>query len=164
MGNPAQDRPTPASRGLIIQEFLRSKEGVESYIANLKSSRTSQDMNGYNLVIGQVGKNGGDGEDRIGFFCNRDPQGMDTLSGTISNLHPGPSESTLVHGVSNGIACQAPIWPKVTRGIDSMQDCLSKIGEATNSRQTGSNNLEMELFNLLSWVKDFAVQVLDRST
>ncbi|WAR58200.1 hypothetical protein PtB15_5B432 [Puccinia triticina] len=153
-----QDRSPPASRGLIIQEFLQGSEGVESCINKLKSSRISKNMNGYNLVIGQIGKNENE-QDRIAFFCNRNPEGIDDEFGGIINHdleghNQGTSESTLVYGFSNGIAHRAPIWPKVTQGRYLMEDCLRKIQMNANSLPVDPADVETELFNLLSTTDD----------
>ncbi|KAI9622637.1 hypothetical protein KEM48_007126 [Puccinia striiformis f. sp. tritici PST-130] len=141
VNNPTRDRPTPASRGLLIQEFLQGNEGPESYINKLKSSPISQNMNGYNLVIGQISKNENE-KDQMSFFCNRDPKGTDTGC--------------------NGIAHRVPIRPKVTLGVHLMEACLRKAGTSADSDRVAV--LERELFNLLSSGHVLITQTTDDST
>ncbi|KNE97006.1 hypothetical protein PSTG_09742 [Puccinia striiformis f. sp. tritici PST-78] len=153
VNNPTRDRPTPASRGLLIQEFLQGNEGPESYINKLKSSPISQNMNGYNLVIGQISKNENE-KDQMSFFCNRDPKGTDT-GWSIVDKHEGgddPPECTLANAISNGIAHRVPIRPKVTLGVHLMEACLRKAGTSADSDRVAV--LERELFNLLSQTDD----------
>ncbi|KAA1119607.1 hypothetical protein PGT21_030014 [Puccinia graminis f. sp. tritici] len=145
------------SRGLIIQQFLAGNLAVHSYLDHLKSSRLSTKMNGYNLVIGQLARNE-DEQDRIGFFCNRNPDRIDHHFADFSSNHHQQASSDpqapLVYAISNGIACKPPIWPKVTQGIRLMEECLCKIRTDTSCPQGAPTDLETELFDLISTTND----------
>jgi hypothetical protein len=54
-----------------------------------------------------------------------------------------------VHGISNGVAHQAPILPKFSHGICLMEYCLSRLADKKPDR-FDQNEVEMELFNLLT--------------
>lgn len=156
----------PRSRGTIIADFLLGNQDVKSYIGELKSSQASQRMNGYNLVIGEIAKTETE-DDEIAFFCNRDPEGRtdSRMGGLVDDRSPedrGASDSTMVYGLSNGIAQQPPIWPKVTRGIHLMKDCLDhKIFRDKDHAQADQDELEMNLFNLLSDTNAFSQELRD---
>jgi len=169
---PKDQPPTLASRGLIIQQFLQSDDGVQSYINKLKSNPTSHLMNGYNLILGQMGnKTKAQDGSGVAFFCNRDPEDRDNLFGLMGNninqALPSASsssssscESTRVYAVSNGIANQPPIWPKVSLAIHAMQDCLKHASRGPHSDQpVDQTRLEMDLFKLLSQTNETTEEV-----
>ncbi|KAA1101639.1 hypothetical protein PGT21_026724 [Puccinia graminis f. sp. tritici] len=141
------------SRGRIIQDFLQSSKSIKSYLNKLKSSHSSKIMKGYNLVIGQIGKTDEE-ENQFGFFCNQEPDIIDGVDVWNDNDYGrsfmGYSD---VHGISNGVAHQAPILPKVSHGICLMEDCLSKLAGEKPDR-IDQNEVEMELFNLLTQVSN----------
>ncbi|OAV96908.1 hypothetical protein PTTG_08933 [Puccinia triticina 1-1 BBBD Race 1] len=139
----------------------RDQEAVHSKKLSFKLSR------GYNLIIGQIGRTGNE-EDQIEFFCNKDPEGLYGADLSNNKECGGRLEDQRVYGISNGIANQAPILPKVAHGVHLMEDCLSRLtvtGEKCD--QVDQSAVEMSLFNLLSQVtndspKDTSSNILIR--
>ncbi|EFP87676.1 uncharacterized protein PGTG_13462 [Puccinia graminis f. sp. tritici CRL 75-36-700-3] len=135
---------------------ISKTSGKFAFLTNIESPQTNIVDNreeSYNLVIGQIGKTDEE-ENQFGFFCNQEPDIIDGVDVWNDNDYGrsfmGYSD---VHGISNGVAHQAPILPKVSHGICLMEDCLSKLAGEKPDR-IDQNEVEMELFNLLTQVSN----------
>ena len=95
-GRKIEDAP---SRGLLVSDFLRGREGTAEYLERLAQSAAL--YNGFNLIAGDA--------QELYYFSNRGagPQA----------LAPG------VYGVSNHLLDTA--WPKVARGKQALSDLLA---------------------------------------
>ncbi|MBW0469016.1 hypothetical protein O181_008731 [Austropuccinia psidii MF-1] len=133
--NPDPTRAT--SRGSLIREFLQGSDNVNSYIARLKAN--DQNMNGYNLVVGQIGEIGTDVA--LGYHSNRD------LPSTQTSLKP--QNPYRVYGMSNGFAQQLPEWPKVSFSKQALTNYLKSIA-AHPSHESEQDLVEEEIFKLMS--------------
>lgn len=89
------------SRGYLVQDYLTGQLHPESYIANLPDQGAA--YNGFNLLMGTP--------DSLYCFSNREKQ--------LRKVEKG------VHGLSNSLL-DVP-WPKVSKGIKSLADCLQQV-------------------------------------
>lgn len=88
------------SRGLLAANYLASHEAPEVYLDRLVNE--SADYKGYSLLVGTF--------DALFYLSNRE--------NTVRKLAKG------LHGLSNNLL-DVP-WPKVSKGIKSLADCLQQ--------------------------------------
>ncbi|MDD5712842.1 MAG: NRDE family protein [Smithellaceae bacterium] len=100
--DPASLRADAPSRGLLVRDFLQSRESVDSYLGRLTPAASA--YNGFSLL-------GGDGES-LYYFSNR--------GGAKRRLAPG------VYGLSNHLLDTS--WPKVEKGKKSLVMILAGQG------------------------------------
>ena len=87
------------SRGLLVSDFLRSREKPEAYLERLAADACR--YNGFNLIAGDT--------DELYYYSNRGP--------APQALRPG------IYGVSNHLL-DTP-WPKVARGKEALAEILA---------------------------------------
>jgi len=97
--NPADHRPGAPSRGRLVSEYLKGREGPVDYLASVM--RDGVAYNGFNLLVGRG--------DEVYWFSNRDGKPLRLESG--------------VHGLSNGLLNTA--WSKVVHGKAGLEGLLS---------------------------------------
>ncbi len=88
------------SRGLIIRDYLESRESPKSFL--LKLAQNGDNYNGFNLLAGDMKE--------LLYYSN--------ASGEIKRLVPG------LYGLSNHLLDTA--WPKVARGKEKLRNVLSQ--------------------------------------
>lgn len=96
--NPAAYNPESPSRGYLVQNYLTSTIDPQSYIEDLDNGGAG--YNGFNLLAGSRGN--------LYYYSNREM--------LLRKVENG------IHGLSNSLL-DVP-WPKVTRGVKLMTDCL----------------------------------------
>src|SRR2546423_1416608 len=95
---PGQRASAAPSRGLLVSDFLRSRETVEAYLERLAADACLH--NGFNLIVGD--------SDLLYYYSNR--------AHAPQALGPG------IYGVSNHLL-DTP-WPKVARGKEALAEIL----------------------------------------
>lgn len=98
--DPASVKKNAPSRGRLVSNFLKGREGPVEYLDKL--AREADRYNGFNLIIGE--------KDQVYWYSNR--------GDGVKELSPG------IHGLSNHLI-DTP-WPKVVRGKDALARHLSK--------------------------------------
>ena len=96
--DPLHNHPNAPSRGHLVQQYLEADLAPERYLEILHSRDI--EYNGFNLLAGTF--------DSLYYFSNREK--------LIRQVEQG------IHGLSNSLI-DVP-WPKVTRGITVLTDCL----------------------------------------
>ncbi|MBU8907328.1 NRDE family protein [Desertibacillus haloalkaliphilus] len=102
----------PISRGALVKDFLCGDDSPHDYLQAIRKDKDT--YNGFNLLVGT--------QSDLLYYSNRED--------VIRTLTPG------VHGLSNHLL-NTP-WPKVTRGKQSLKDCLDQ----TNSNCSMASILE----------------------
>jgi len=92
------------SRGHLVADFLRSNDGPGTFLETVFVNANS--YSGFNLIVGKLNEL----EDELWYFSNR--------GGEPTPLEPG------FYGLSNHLLNTS--WPKVTRGLRSFSDVVSK--------------------------------------
>ena len=98
--DPGSIKENAPSRGLLVSEFLLSRERPVEYLDRLR--HVSEKYNGFNLILGD--------EDHIYWYSNRGEG--------IRMIEPG------IHGLSNHLL-DTP-WPKIVRGKDRLSALILK--------------------------------------
>jgi uncharacterized protein with NRDE domain len=96
--DPSNNNPQSPSRGHLVHNYLNSNLSPESYMEDLGNG--GAEYNGFNLLAGTY--------ESLYYYSNREK--------LIRSLEKG------FHGLSNSLL-DAP-WPKVTKGIKSLADCM----------------------------------------
>ncbi|MHB1126348.1 MAG: NRDE family protein [Bacillota bacterium] len=98
------NKDSAQSRGLIVKDYLCSKEKPPSFLAALDKARDK--YNGFNVLLM--------GGESLWYYSNR--------TGQAKKVSPG------VHGLSNHLL-DTP-WPKVIKGIDVMGKIIERDSDA----------------------------------
>lgn len=105
--DPSERKTDAPSRGLLVADYLRTKEMPEPFLDQLAPEANR--YNGFNLLVGTF--------DRLGYYSNRD--------GMVRLLGAG------LYGLSNHLLDTG--WPKVERGRKKLRHLL-ETGDATPDR------------------------------
>ncbi|MGE5370669.1 MAG: NRDE family protein [Solirubrobacterales bacterium] len=97
--DPARFNPNASSRGHLVQRYLAGADDPEAYLAGIPDGGRA--YNGFSLLAGS--------DQALFYYSNRENR--------IRRLERG------IHGLSNSLI-NIP-WPKVTRGVQAISDCLS---------------------------------------
>ncbi len=98
--DPAFNTRSGLSRGLIIRDYLESRESPESFLEKL--AQNGDNYNGFNLLVGDMKE--------LLYYSN--------ASGEIKQLVPG------LYGLSNHLLDTD--WPKVARGKEKLRKALAQ--------------------------------------
>ncbi|MCF8030104.1 MAG: NRDE family protein [Desulfohalobiaceae bacterium] len=98
--DPKGFRPSAASRGHLVREFLQGRQDIAGYMRCLIS--TAHAYNSFNLLFGWL--------DELYCFASRGKR--------LCRLGPG------IHGLSNGLINEP--WPKVQRGVHGLSRLLHR--------------------------------------
>lgn len=91
-------KPDAPSRGHLVSDFLKNKEGAAKYLAHLSS--TAHRYNGFNIICGNA--------EELYYYSN--------YSESVHQIKAG------FHGLSN--ALMNIKWPKITKGIEKLKSIL----------------------------------------
>ncbi len=135
--DPSSVNPAAPSRGHLVQRYLEGDIHPESYLQSLLDEGGR--YNGYNLLAGN--------RDEMFYFSNREK--------LVRRVEKG------FHGLSNSLM-NVP-WPKVTRGIKGLADCLKETDveaerlfelmadkERASDHELPSTGVSLELERILS--------------